>query len=215
MHQFSKSGLDRDSSDEEVPRKQRRRSFSSSSSHATNEKRYQVDLIAQNRFANDITICGVPVKPKEDLRDMVMRLCKNLYIHISPRDILSVYRNKKSLIVVQFANRRARDDVFTQSHTKSMYTDDIIRLASGESRARIYITYHVTEHYNAMLTLARQSYKDKMINHYSISNRGFGIRSSSQAPMKYFLSADELEDYIDELYTSNSVWLRRASSQSR
>lgn len=198
------------SSDDEIPKKRRRKSSASSTSNAYVAKSVLAELEMQKNLANDVVICGVPMREIEDLREMFLRLCKNMCIAVSPQEISSIYR-KNDLIVIRFRNRSARDLVFHESYTKQMWTDDIVRLRSGDKVTRIYITYHVTEHFSWMLSVARRAYKDKMICHYEINDHGFGIRSTAKTPMDYFLSVDELDEYIDELYMSSMIWSRSAS----
>lgn len=160
----------------------------------------KTELNKQNELRNNLSIVGLPHVRNENLRAMFLKVCKLLGSPISNDAIRHVWRDTaRQVINIELRDHHVKAHICKFSHARYLWTDDLIRLPSGMVRSRIYINDQMTHFYKQMWEIGRQARKSRLIYTSWISDRGFMVKRTAASKKRYFLSAIELNRFIDQL----------------
>lgn len=170
---------------------------STASSAATIRK---TELHKQNELRNNLSIVGIPHVRNENLRSMFLNVCKLLGSPITNDAIRHIWRDTARQVVnIELRDHNVKSHICKFSHARYLWTDDLMRLPPDMVRSRIYINDQMTHFYKQMWEIGRQARKCRLIYTSWISDRGFMVKQTAASKRRYFLSAIELNRYVDRL----------------
>lgn len=170
---------------------------SSVSSASSNRK---TELQKQSKLRNNLSIVGIPHVRNENLRAMFLKVCALLGSPITNDAIRHIWRDTaRQVINIELRDHDVKAHICKFSHARYLWTDDLMRLPTGMVRSRIYINDQMTHFYKQMWEIGRQARKGRLIYTSWISDRGFMVKRTAASKKRYFLSATELNRFIDQL----------------
>lgn len=170
---------------------------SSVSSASSNRK---TELHKQTKLRNNLSIVGLPHVRNENLRAMFLKVCKLLGSPITNDAIRHIWRDTaRQVINIELRDHDVKAHICKFSHARYLWTDDLMRLPAGMVRSRIYINDQMTHFYKQMWEIGRQARKCRLIYTSWISDRGFMVKRTAASKKRYFLSATELNRFMDQL----------------
>lgn len=160
----------------------------------------KTELNKQHELRNNLSIVGLPHVKSENLRAMFLKVCKLLGAPTTNDAIRHIWRDTaRQVINIELRDHDVKAHICRFSHAKYLWTDDLIRLPAGMVRSRIYINDQMTHFYKQMWEIGRQARKNHLIYTSWISDHGFMVKRTAASKKRYFLSAVELNRFIDQL----------------
>lgn len=173
----------------------------------------KTEMHKQNELRNNLSIVGLPHVRNENLRSMFLKVCKLLGSPITNDAIRHVWRDTaRQVINIELRDHDVKAHICKFSHARYLWTDDLIRLPAGMVRSRIYINDQMTHFYKQMWEIGRQARKSRLIYTSWISDRGFMVKRTPASKKRYFLSAAELNRFIDQLRKMKSYNRKNAAT---
>lgn len=158
----------------------------------------KLELHKQNQLRNNLSIVGIPQVRGENLQALVFKVCKLLGAHISYADVKTIRRDTfRSMIIVELRDHEAKAHICRYAYSNYLWSDEVMRLPSGMMRSRIYINDQMTYFYKQMWEIGRDARKKNIIYTSWITDRGFMIKRTLDSKKRYFLSAHDLNQYIE------------------
>lgn len=174
----------------------------------------KTELHKQNELRNNLSIVGLPHVRNENLRSMFLKVCKLLGSPISNDAIRHVWRDTaRQVINIELRDHDVKAHICKFSHARYLWTDDLMRLPAGMVRSRIYINDQMTHFYKQMWEIGRQARKGRLIYTSWISDRGFMVKRTAASKKRYFLSAIELNRFIDQLRKMKNYNKKKAANR--
>lgn len=160
----------------------------------------KTELHKQNELRNNLSIVGLPHVRNENLRSMFLKVCKLLGSPITNDAIRHIWRDTaRQVINIELRDHDVKAHICKYNNARYLWTDDLMRLPAGMVRSRIYINDQMTHFYKQMWEIGRQARKSRLIYTSWISDRGFMVKRTAASKKRYFLSATELNRFIDQL----------------
>lgn len=160
----------------------------------------KMELLKQNELKNNLSIVGIPHVRGENLQAIVFKVVKLLGAHISHADVKTIRRdNLRSMIIVELRDHEVKAHICRYSHSNYLWSDEVMRLPPGMMRSRIYINDQMTYFYKQMWEIGREARKKNLIYTSWITDRGFMIKHTLKSKRRYFLSAQDLNRYIESI----------------
>ncbi|XP_055302403.1 uncharacterized protein LOC129568480 isoform X2 [Sitodiplosis mosellana] len=175
------------------------------------------ELEQQNQLDNNLSVLGFPRLRNEDLTEMFLKLCKQLKVNVSHRDIVRIYRTNGVIeqVIVKFRNFETKVMVKNSAHTRDVWTNDLFKLPPNEKPTKIFINLHTTRFYGKMVSIAREARKNNNIYSYYLCKRGLIVKRTENSKERVILSNNELMDFIYGEKKSKSSAQKRSHQTSR
>lgn len=173
----------------------------------------RTELHKQTKLRNNLSIVGLPHVRNENLRAMFLNVCKLLGSPITNDAIRHVWRDTaRQVINIELRDHDVKAHICKFSHARYLWTDDLMRLPTGMVRSRIYINDQMTHYYKQMWEIGRQARKCRLIYTSWISDRGFMVKRTAASKKRYFLSATELNRFMDQLRKMKSYGKKKGAA---
>lgn len=156
------------------------------------------ELEQQNQLDNNLSILGLSRLKNEDLTEIFLKLCKQLKVNVSHRDIVRIYQTNgvNEPVIVKFRNYETKVMVKNSAHLRDVWTNDLFKLRSNERPTKIFINLHTTRFYGKLISIAREARKNGKIYSYYLCKRGLIVKRNENSKERIVLSNNELMDYI-------------------
>lgn len=145
---------------------------------------------------NQLEISNVTVRNSEDLRQVVVDVCKHLDVTVTREDIEVVHRIKTRItdkvptIICEMSNRRKRDEIIKNKYKKVITNATV--LGSGFSQNRIYVGESLSPYFKNLLYKAKIHAKAKNYIHCWFRNNSIAFRKTDNDPLKYITCEEDL-----------------------
>lgn len=119
--------------------------------------------VEQYTRKNKVEICGIPKIENEDLEDAVTQVAQKLSVNLVKNDIEVAHRlhaeeGKTPNLIVSFANRKKRDEMYTNRYKAQISSKEIVPCRSAQ---RIYVNESLSPYYKHLLYECKKEAKAK------------------------------------------------------
>lgn len=152
------------------------------------------------RLINNLCIYGIPEFEHENRNAIFLKLCIKLQANVTQRDIAKITRapGKNALLIVELANFEVKEKILRCAYMKQIWSSDLISLADGMPRSRIFINIHTTKIYGRMAKIARNAMHRNRLQSFWITKYGFLVKRNENTKDTIVFSPNELNDYIKQ-----------------
>lgn len=110
----------------------------------------------------NLIISGVPVKPQEDLKEVVKEIADKCTVLIKDWDIIAVHRLQPRQsgdvpIIVKFHSKKKKEEIIVNSKNKGLTAE----LFGGKKDVKLFFNEHLTSQKNFLFKQARELKNDK------------------------------------------------------
>lgn len=162
----------------------------------------RLDRLEQSARVNNVEIQGIDEKPSENLLDVVQKIGDYIDFNVVPEKVQHIHRiqsknpkNKTKSIILQFSNRKYKEDFLAAAKRKRMRRDD------GSPRMQIaglsegfYINEHLTLSNKILFRETRTVAKNKQYKYTWVKDGMIFVRRDDTSRIIHIKSIDVLKN---------------------
>lgn len=155
------------------------------------------ELQLQNQYRNTMTICGLPIRRRDQksLLDLFKILCDHIVESVDPIEIKNIESDGQSL-TVSFHDKNKRDRITRSIRTNNLKSDKVLKLLPGETSTSVKAFETTTNFYKKLCEIAYAYVSKKWIYSYGITSQGLAIKLAPDSEIVYVRSKNELEAQV-------------------
>lgn len=159
----------------------------------------KINIIEQRSRLDNIEIHGIPSTPNENLQNVVIKIGELNNVNVDENDLIDVHRLPTGKnqdhpgIIVQFRNKKIRNQYYVARKTSQVYGDDIdIRLP----HLRIFVNENLTSLNRKLYNLARKLKTDKGYKYVWTREGSVFVRKDEKGPALRIQKEEDLNKII-------------------
>ncbi len=162
----------------------------------------RLDLLEQHTRKNNLIINGLPLTPREDLREIIGKLGEEVEVEIKNSDICAVHRlpsrSGVPAIVAQLNNRDTKNDLI-RAVKKKRPTTNKLGLTNSGNDLPIFCEEQLTQKMKSILIRAKQMRKEGIFQFVWVKDGNIFVREMAESKAYKITEMSQLEgEYTDQ-----------------
>lgn len=166
------------------------------------EIQLKTEEMHQHDLNRNLIFDGLPMMKDENLmEDFIPRISKAVNIAINKSDVQAVHRlpsagkGRENPIIVEFTNRRVRDQVLTNGRKKRIKTNQLYPALPEQP---LYVTEHLTKHNRNLLYLTKQAKKANNFAFVWFSNNKILLKITEKSRPIIIRKEKDLQEIVEQ-----------------